>query len=56
MLTGMAPLVILVTWNSASIKDIAGAMMEDAKGVMNPIAESRPVINHFRVGVKFRGF
>ncbi len=55
MLTGIAPLVVLETSRSFSMKMIAGARIEEANGDMKVIIERRQTISHFWLFLKLSG-
>jgi hypothetical protein len=55
MLTGREPITRSSLWKSRLIKTIAGARMEEAKGVIKVMAERKPTMSHLRRGWKLRG-
>lgn len=48
-------MVLLLLWKSMSMKDTAGANIDDARGLMKVMAEIRPSSIHFRFAAKLSG-
>ena len=55
METVKAERMVLVLWKVASMKEIPGANMLDARGETKVIDEMRPNSNHFRESAKLSG-
>jgi hypothetical protein len=55
-LTAKAPRIWEVLWNSAFMKLIAGANIDDVNGHRKVMADIRAMMNHFLFSAKFRGF